>query len=358
LDADGGPAAPIAATAAARRIGIGAALLVAAFAAIYGAAFAAALPASALERAAGAGPAFRALQAALGGSPAMSRAVAVACLVVAVLATARFAARAAHDSPVGGFFALGWVLFPSAVAICALATPTAPALALASLALAGLWPAEPGWSRGNGLGALALTVAALMSNPAAWLVMALVLALMLVRPSLWTLLAPALGAALAMAATVPPARPPSDWIQSGADPVIFGALLPYAMIWVGAALGAVASRSSAVIARLGWRTVWVCRAAPVLYAALLLARGLPSAEPGPALLLRGAELLPLGLLGSLPLVVWVRLAMPRVRALGAWLAFPVIMYACFWVILGPVTAERFPYRLLHLAAAPPSAGEN
>jgi hypothetical protein len=116
------------------------------------------------------------------------------------------------------------------------------------------------------------------------------------------------------------------------------------MIWVGAAFGAVASRSQDMRARLGTRQTWVTRAAPILFVGLIFlrCRGVP--DPGAAYLAAGSAFFILGLLGTLPLIVWVRTVMPGVRSLPAWLAFPVIMYSCFWVVLGPVKMDRFPYR--------------
>ena len=44
-----------------------------------------------------------------------------------------------------------------------------------------------------------------------------------------------------------------------------------------------------------------------------------------------------------PLIFWVRHVMPQVKSLGAWIVFPVVMYSCFWAILGPVDPGKFPY---------------
>ena len=54
-------------------------------------------------------------------------------------------------------------------------------------------------------------------------------------------------------------------------------------------------------------------------------------------------LLSLGVIAVLPMVVWIRRVMPQLRSLPVWILLPVVMYSCFWVILGPIDLNAFPY---------------
>ena len=55
-----------------------------------------------------------------------------------------------------------------------------------------------------------------------------------------------------------------------------------------------------------------------------------------------------GLFAVLPMVIWIRKVMPRLRSILVWILLPVIMYSCFWVILWPIDLDGFPYNQLRL----------
>ncbi len=340
-------------------IGLGIAALVTVIAVAAGVYFARALPLTAFEaepRSVGPGyVALSGLMGLFGDGVAVGRAFGVFFLAMAVAATALLGRRASGDWPVGACLALAWILFPPVLAIQVMNAPIGPATALMAVALAALWPG-PKPARGqDGLGAFALMFAALMGPAGAWGTLVVTLYLLFLRPRLWTVLAPALGAGLAIVAISLGAagfsRDP-DWIAPEHSAVQLGALLPFAMVWVGSGLAAIVSRSSVTKYRLGLRPLWVCRAAPFVFAGLIALAGSRPPTPGATYLSAGAAFFPLALIGILPLVVWVRFAMPRIRSLPAWLAFPVIMYCCFWVILGPITRDRFPFGLIPSLAAP------
>ena len=341
-------------------VGYAIAGIVTATAGLAAAFLAQALPPAALESAtqslAPADAALRALIAALGVAP---RSVSVGCVVAVVIATVHLGRRATGDTAAGAFLALAWILFPPVLAVQALATPIAPATLLVTVGLAALWPVPVG-IRGasrvrDAVGALALMFAALFGAVGAWASLAGVMLMLLLRLRLWTILAPVIGVGLAIAAIGSPGSPfagDASWVPPDRAAVMFGAVLPFAMIWVGSLLGAVASRAAATKYRLGLRVTWVCRAGPPAFAGLLALAAAGSQAPGPAYLVAGAAFLPIALIGLLPLVAWVRFAMPKIRSMAAWLAFPVIMYCCFWVVLGPITRDRFPFGLIPDLAAP------
>ena len=345
-------------------VGLAIAGVVTATAGVAAAFFAEALPPAALESAtqslAPADAALRALMAAAGVAP---RSVSVGCVVAVVMATVYLGRRATGDMAAGAFLALAWILFPPVLAVHALATPIAPASLLVTVGLAALWPGPTGIrgvSQGasrvrDAVGALALMFAALFGAVGAWASLAAVMLMLLLRLRLWSILAPVIGVGLAIAAIGSSGSPfagDASWVPPGRGAVTFGAVLPFAMIWVGSLLGAVASRAAATTYRLGLRVIWVCRAGPPAFAGLLALAAAGSEAPGPAYLVAGAAFLPIALIGLLPLVAWVRFAMPKIRSMPAWLAFPVIMYCCFWVVLGPITRDRFPFGLIPDLAAP------
>lgn len=120
-------------------------------------------------------------------------------------------------------------------------------------------------------------------------------------------------------------------------------LMPYGMIWVGFLLSGVTLLLSATRGRLGRRGL----GAAALGAATTIvapAAALLSGWWTPGQLVTGmAYVFPLALFGFLPLITWVRWVMPTVKAFWAWVVFPVVMYSCFWVVLGPINLDRYPY---------------
>jgi len=51
----------------------------------------------------------------------------------------------------------------------------------------------------------------------------------------------------------------------------------------------------------------------------------------------------LGVLASLPMVLWMRFVMPSIQSVWVWILLPVVMYSCFWVVMGPIDLSGFPY---------------
>ena len=142
------------------------------------------------------------------------------------------------------------------------------------------------------------------------------------------------------------------WLPPERATVLLGAILPFGMVWAGSALAAIVSRSTVTKYRLGLRPLRVCRAAPIVFAGLMWLAGRGQDAPGAAYLTVGAAFLPISMVGIMPLVAWVRFGMPKTRSMAAWLAYPVVMYCCFWVVLEPIRRDTFPFGLVPDLSAP------
>lgn len=213
--------------------------------------------------------------------------------------------RLMHDAWCGTALALGQVLFPPLVATYSLSSEHAAVAAYL-------------------LGIAVLALQALKQRQTRSVVVSAVLIGLL----LWRVVADA-GQAPALSV--------------GRGSFVSDAIFPYSMLWVGALMSALALRSAVVrqeLGRIGIGYASVGFAAFALMTLLGPALGLwPAAEMTTAL----TYVVPLGVLGVMPLIVWVRRVMPTVKSVVAWIAFPVIMYSCFWVVLGPVKTDRYPY---------------
>jgi hypothetical protein len=294
----------------------------------------------------GLGPAGHALYAALGATGApliVGRVLSVLCFAATVSVTEIFCSRVTGDRILGAILALIWLVFPPVVGIGSLATPYAIASALSMTAMLCLWPSANNTNRVDGFGAACLAVVALLDPLGAWTAIAIAFLLALMRRRIWPLLGPSLGAALAVLATVPVVDFDLPGVAVSARPVVDGALFPYGFLWVSCVLGAVCSRSKPVVAILGRGVILICRVAPVLYLGLVALQIHRSAS---FILVSSMVFLPLGLLGGLPLALWVRRVMPTVRNMAAWIAFPVILYCGFSLIMAPVKRHPFPFTAL------------
>ncbi len=237
-----------------------------------------------------------------------NRSLSVLCAVGALGLAYRIGATLSGDQTVGAFLALGFVLFPPVVGLFSLATPHAP-VALLSLGAAtlGVEPMGQKTRKWRGVGVTIL---------------------------------------LAVAVIIGLDDVPEDRLGGPSQGTILtSVILPYAMLWTGALLGLVASYSPKVRGRLGHR-VWMARGALAVTAVFLTGMVFLFDMHADQLLAATGYVFGIGLLGVLPLILWVRFVMPDVRMVLAWLAFPVIMYSGFWVILGPIDRESFPYNWL------------
>lgn len=247
-----------------------------------------------------------------GGGLIAARGLSVLLALCGIALAYRIGAVMGRDRLSGAFLALGFILFPPLAGILSLATPHALVNALV-------------------LAAIAVTV-----DPK------------IPRRRFYKMLAAGVLLALAVGAGVDTVSEPAP--GSPSQGTVWGAvLLPYAMVWVGALLALPASFSPHVAARLG-SSLPAVRLALALFAASLGTMAVLGGWDASHLLAGAAYVISAGLLGVLPLILWVRFAMPRVRSMIAWLAFPVIMYSGFWVVLGPIGPNTFPYSHLSQVA--------
>ena len=215
------------------------------------------------------------------------------------------------DQTVGAFLALGFVLFPPMVGIFSLATPHALATFLS-------------------LGAVILSVKPRRHTVRCWRsIVAFVLMAMAVIISLNGL-------------------PANKLAGTNQDTIISAVLVPYSMLWIGALTGLVASLSPEVSERMGLAGIWIARGASALVVGLLLVLFFFRDMPMGQYMVMVGYVFGICLMGVLPLIVWVRVVMPNVRSILAWLIFPVIMYSGFWVVFGSIDQGFFPYNRLGL----------
>ena len=229
--------------------------------------------------------------------------------LVAIILMFRIGVVMGKDQVAGAFLALGYILFPPLVALYSLASPQAFISLLGVLALAAI--VEPRFS----IGIRVRTVVA------------------------GTLL----SIAVVLAAK---AFPLTNVLSKGGESVLETLLLPYAMLWAGLGLSLLALKSPCVRGRLGplgTRLVWTAPLAALMFCATVF---LVAGRSSQLLLSSVANVFGLLLVGVLPLIVWVRFEMPKIRSIIAWIAFPVIMYCGFWLVLGPIQRESFPYNAL------------
>lgn len=289
-----------------------------------------------------------------GSTQESARGLSVVCMLAITLLAFNIGRRAAGDPVCGAGLTLPFVLFPGLAATYSLATPhalvamlalaivhdggctddaavtsarrTSSVLKLILLAL-GIALLHP---LGGMVGGAALGVAGAMSG---WT------RTRLIRTGL------AGAAIVAVAATGISGTIPDepDFVYLGHNTVVTAVIMPFAMLWVGIILGGMALlRSPGVRERLG-PSGRACAVSATGAAVMLMAAvGLEFWQPGQAL--TGiAYLFPLAALGWLPAIVWIRWVMPTIRSFWVWVLLPVVMYSCFWMVLGPNDPLRFPY---------------
>jgi len=266
--------------------------------------------------------------------------------VAALVALARIIRRLSGDFASAAWATLGFVLFPPLAAVLASATPHALVIVLCLAALdlmlsAAEHPSRAGFAYGVLTGLCAGL--AMLLFPLGGVLLPLWLAVCGVlsrdgRAFAVALVPVVVVAALMAVLDVPIADVDLDLAVAGHDTIMMALVLPYAMVPVTVLLGALALCSRPVRQTVGLARGVAVLAAPII-AAVVLVMELTTGQ----LLTAYASAAPFFLLSSWPLITWVRTVMPGVKSLLAWIVFPVVMYSCFWVILGPINPDRFPY---------------
>ncbi len=251
----------------------------------------------------------------LTGSPLYAGRILSACCALATLVlVARYGKRISDDEICGTTLPLGFVLFPPLAFIFSQATPHA-VLALFCIAVVVLVDRL----RQSGSSITRLMVG---------LVCAVLIAV-----------------GLAVLPNTPATRLP------GSTSLAAAILQPYAMLW--AALG---FSLLALIGSKALRNVLMpsgVRHAVMRLGIFALALGwvfFVSGNDPQNLGITFSSVFVFGLLAVLPMVMWIRMVMPRLRSILVWILLPVVMYSCFWVILWPIDLDGFPYDQLELDA--------
>lgn len=290
-------------------------------------------------------------QACFGASEFAGRSLSVVCAVIAVVTLARVCIGWSEDYISGAVIPLGMVLFPQTAFTFALSTPHALLSAVFMLGVmvgthrdqsragtsavivgivCGLLP----FLDGSGF-ALALVVVALVwieGHEKGFLVRLLSAAIvLLVVQSLFYSQFPIGSFEL-------------DWSDNQRAMVQDGLLRPFSMLWLALCFSLLALwRSKALRLKMGSSNVRrsICVGIAFLIALVWLTF---LSSPTPLdLRVSFNGVLILGVLASLPMVLWIRFVMPSIQSVWVWILLPVVMYSCFWVIMGPINLSGFPY---------------
>ncbi|MDG2244317.1 MAG: hypothetical protein P8L66_12595 [Rhodospirillaceae bacterium] len=294
---------------------------------------------------------FAALQSILGSSPKIGRAFSVVFAITGLVLMARLCAVWTGDALVGAVMPLGMILFPQAAFVFALATPHALLMLLTMIGLS-----APTWSvvRDERFGALlagSTSSAMVFLDPTG---LGLAVAILIFacserqnRTFVFWLLSTFICVSLILLLWFPISffsAQPTGLIEAQAFTVQTGVWQGFAMLWVALAFSVIALISSKSLRlKIGDRSV---RRSVILGASFFIAFGwlmfwlAPAPSDLPIWLV---SVLALGVVSALPLVLWVRQVMPSIQSIWIWILLPVVMYSCFWVILGPVNLDAFPY---------------
>ncbi len=283
-----------------------------------------------------------------GPSLIAARTLSLLASVLAIVIAFSIARRLSGDMVMAAFLVLPFVLYPPLVATWVSATPHALFLLCAFGAFALLQRAPHGAAVP---GAGALVFIATLLHPLGLVVMpvwALFIGLILYDRRALVVFAFAVIAAVGSLIIGLGAVADADVAAAGHDTILKALALPYAMVIVGTGLSVIAALSRQTRSALGLRNTLTVLAGPVLGAGILLAVHAADGLTVGQFVTAAGYVFPLAFLAPWPLIYWVRHVMPQVKNIVAWISFPVIMYSCFWVVLGPVDPHRFPYSHRHI----------
>lgn len=291
-------------------------------------------------------PEGNAIATGLADSVPASRLVGLVCAVIASLALMAATAARTGSLVAATTLPLGLSLFPPAVYQFATDPSTAAVLAVsligAACATAGRRSKLPGelssgvvtggalgvmpWLHISGavLGMMVLVLAvAERRSPRYWLALAAGTMALVIAPSAITSYAAGSAGALA---------PPVDLLRG------------YGMLWLALVLSGMGLGLSqtlrAKLSDTAFRRAGAAMAAVGIGGVWLL---IVQAQAGTGVDAYLPPMLGLSLLACAPLVLWIELVMPGIRSVWIWILLPVTMYSCFWVVLGPIDLNAFPY---------------
>jgi len=285
------------------------------------------------------------------------RFVSVVCGLAAAFHAARLATRWSKDDLTGAALPLGFLLFPPAIYFFTQPTPYA-VIALLTVIGFDMATACPYRFRRSNLicvGIVSLVLVALDTSSAG--IAAGLLAMVLMRNEATIQLRVILGVIMLIVLSVSLTKSPASFTYAfGSPDVQFMAnnspFIAYAMLWVALGFALVALFASKglrdVLSPQGLRRS--IQVLGIFFVALMWLWYQFRSSPADVLAALSG-LLALGVLAVLPMVIWIRRVMPQLRSLLVWILLPVVMYSCFWVVLGPINLNSFPYDQLKMPAS-------
>jgi hypothetical protein len=277
-----------------------------------------------------------------------ARGLSLLAAVASIVMVFHIGRRLSRDPLVAACLTISFVLYPPLVGTLVCATPHALVMLLSLLVMEiMLNGSQRSGADGHIYGCLAGVIASLAT---------LMIPLVAIFMPLWLLVCGALTRATAIALIIALAtsalmllleiHTPDvdvDLSASGHSTFFTALILPYAMGPVFVLLGSLAACSTTVRAEIGVRWLIIVLAAPVVVIGSLWLAVVGGVLTAGQLVTAMGYAVVFAIFAPWPLIVWARRVMPQVKSLLAWIVFPVVMYSCFWVILGPIDPAKFPY---------------
>lgn len=280
----------------------------------------------------------------------VGRTLSFGCAIASVILLSNLCEAWCGDFIVGACLPAGLLFFPVSAYTFALSIPFSFMLLLS---VSALWfatnPAQKGVMRNAVVPAVISGVALFLDWPGNGLAVAITLIVMATHRSallifFYALVLSIVAVWLSIFYDVPPGptvMPPS--LEVIAATSVGGLVMPYAMLWVGlvfsiAALGL----SRPLRQRMGRALIYRSTLIIFVFGIVLTWLAAGNFTPTGQMIALNA-FLALGVLACMPMVLWIRWVMPTIKSVWIWILLPVVMYSCFWVVLGPIDWAGFPY---------------
>lgn len=299
-------------------------------------------------------------QACFGSSEFAGRLLSVACAVITVVALARVCVAWSGDYISGAVMPLGLVLFPQTAFTFALSTPHA--LLSAVFMLGVMYGTKRDQSQTNIAAIIVGVVCGLLpfldTSGFGLSLGIFIVALVSVDGRDKSFLSRSIGVAVALLVAqslfysmLPLQSFELDWRVAQSSIIQDGIVQPFSMLWLALCFSVFALwRSEALRLKMGPSSVRRSVRVGLAFLISLVWWALQSTSWSLDPRASFNAVLVLGVLASLPMVLWIRFVMPSIQSVWVWILLPVVMYSCFWVIMGPIDLSGFPYD--QLAARP------
>jgi len=135
---------------------------------------------------------------------------------------------------------------------------------------------------------------------------------------------------------------------SGFDTFITAVIFPYTMLWIGLVFGVASTFSTSLRLVMPHYYISLTRSCLACFFILLIFLAWRDSWESGQLTIGMIGIFPFAIIAILPMVVWIRTVMPKIRSMIVWIIIPVVMYSCFWAVLGPIRLDAFPLNRLNL----------